>query len=275
MVILYNEWEPFPAQWLRNLVSEGHLPPGDVLEDDVRALDPARVRGYSICHFFAGIGGWAQAMELADWPVTTPLWTASLPCQPFSAAGLRKGTEDERHLWPAFRDLVAECRPAALAGEQVATPAGRAWCAGVRADLEALGYAVGAVDLCAASVGAPHARQRLFWMAAPQDGGVGHAVRTGLEGHPRHEHRGQEPGRHHAPPAGPAAAPGCAGDGGPWAGVYVPCADGKARRIEPGLEPLVNGFPSRVGRVRAYGNGIVPQLGAVILTLLKERLDDQ
>ena len=78
----------------------------------------------------------------------------------------QRGTADERHLWPVFADLIRECRPATVFGEQVASTLGRQWIAGVRTDLEGMGFAVGAADLCAAGVGAPHIRQRLYWGAA-------------------------------------------------------------------------------------------------------------
>src|SRR5215831_8748987 len=156
----FNDNEPYVAAWLRNLYPEAVIDERSIL--DVRAAD---LVGHSRCHFFAGIGGWQYALELAGWPEDEPVWTASLPCQPFSAAGRADGVLDSRHLWPAFHRLVAECRPAVIVGEQVASTAGRHWLAGIRTDLEALGYAVGAADLCAASVGAPHIRQRLFWVA--------------------------------------------------------------------------------------------------------------
>src|SRR5690606_40978082 len=61
--------------------------------------------------------------------------------------------------------IFDQCRPPIIFGEQVASKDGRLWLTGVRSDLEALGYAVGAADLCAAGVGAPHIRQRLYWLA--------------------------------------------------------------------------------------------------------------
>lgn len=86
-------------------------------------------------------------------------------CQPFSIAGKGKGTSDKRHLWPIWYELIKECRPPTIFGEQVASPLGRDWLDGVRADLEAISYRFGAADICAAAVGAPHIRQRLFWGA--------------------------------------------------------------------------------------------------------------
>jgi DNA (cytosine-5)-methyltransferase 1 len=161
----YNEIEPFAAQWLRNLIAAGHIAAGDVDERSIIDVQPEDLKGYAQCHFFAGIGGWSLALRLAGWPDECPVWTGSCPCQPFSSAGQRKGHADERHLWPAFHRLISECAPAIVFGEQVASADGREWLAGIRADLEALGYACGAADLCAAGVGAPHIRQRLFWVA--------------------------------------------------------------------------------------------------------------
>jgi DNA (cytosine-5)-methyltransferase 1 len=161
----YNEFDPFAAQWLRNLIDAGLIPAGDVDERSILDVRPADLGGYTQCHFFAGIGGWPLALRLAGWPDDRPVWTGSCPCQPLSSAGKRKGHADERHLWPAFYSLIAERQPPAVFGEQVASKDGREWFAAVRADLEGLGYAVGGADLCAAGIGAPHIRQRLFWGA--------------------------------------------------------------------------------------------------------------
>ena len=161
----YNEIDPFAAQWLRNLIAAGHIAPGDVDDRSIVEVKADDLAGYNQCHFFAGIGGWSLALRLAGWPDDRPVWTGSCPCQPFSSAGQRKGANDVRHLWPDFRRLIADGHPPVAFGEQVASADGREWLAGVRADLEALGYEVGAADLCAAGVGAPHIRQRLYWVA--------------------------------------------------------------------------------------------------------------
>jgi DNA (cytosine-5)-methyltransferase 1 len=158
--IFFNEIEPFAVEWLRNL-----YPKAQINAQSIADLQPDDVSGFTRCHFFGGIGGWEYALQLAGWPDDLPVWTGSCPCQPFSAAGKRKGTEDARHLWPEFYRLIRECRPTACFGEQVASKDGRLWLDGVRSDLEGLGYAVGAADLCGASLGAPHIRQRLFWVA--------------------------------------------------------------------------------------------------------------
>ena len=161
----YNENDTQLVAWLRNLIKAGLLPEGDVDDRSIADVKGTDLAGYTQCHFFAGIGGWPLALDLAGWPTTRPVWTGSCPCQPFSNAGRQGGTDDPRHLWPQLQRLIDECNPSVVFGEQVASKAGRAWLSGVRADLETLAYGVGASDLCGASIGSPHIRQRLYWVA--------------------------------------------------------------------------------------------------------------
>ena len=164
-IAYYNEIDPYAAQWLRNLIAAGHIAHGDVDERSVEDVKPAELVGYTQCHFFAGIGVWSHALRQAGWPDDKPVWTGSCPCQPFSAAGKGGGFDDERHLWPAFHHLIEQCKPATIIGEQVASKDANAWLDLVQVDLEALGYAFGAVPFPSASVGAPHIRDRLYWVA--------------------------------------------------------------------------------------------------------------
>jgi DNA (cytosine-5)-methyltransferase 1 len=160
----YNEIEPYAAEWLRNLIKKGLIADGEVDERSIVDVRSAELSGFRQCHFFAGIGVWSYALRLAGWPDDREVWTGSCPCQPFSAAGKRQGTADERHLWPEFYRLISERRPAVVFGEQVASADGLAWFDTVSADMEGAGYAIGAADLCAAGVGAPHIRQRLWFV---------------------------------------------------------------------------------------------------------------
>lgn len=161
----YNENDPYAAQWLKELIKRGLIAPGDVDDRSITEVRPDDLRGYQQCHFFAGIGGWSLALRLAGWPDNRPVWSGSCPCQPWSSAGQQRGFADERHLWPAFFTLIRECHPPTVIGEQVASAAGLAWLDHVFADLENADYAVAAADLCAAGIGAPHIRQRLYWVA--------------------------------------------------------------------------------------------------------------
>jgi site-specific DNA-cytosine methylase len=82
----YNEIDPYCAQWLRNLIAVRHLPPGEVDERDIRTVAPGDLVGFGQCHFFAGIGGMPYGLRLAGLPDDFPIWTGGFPCQPFSSA---------------------------------------------------------------------------------------------------------------------------------------------------------------------------------------------
>lgn len=165
MTAYYNEFDPKAAAWLRELIADGLIAPGDVDERSIVDVAVSDLKGYSQHHFFAGIGGWSYALRLAGWPDDRPVWTASLPCQPFSAAGKGLGKQDERHLLPHFISLVAQCRPTVLFGEQVSAAIKHGWLDNLYAEMEANNYAVGSIVIGAHSVGAAHIRQRLYWVA--------------------------------------------------------------------------------------------------------------
>ena len=159
-MIYFNEFDPFASEWICNLF------PNQTIDDrSIKEVSSDDLSKFERCHFFAGIGGWEYALQIAGWPGGLPVWTGSCPCQPLSSAGKQLGEKDERHLWPEFYRLISECRPPVIFGEQVANPLGREWLDGISIDLEELGYTVGAADLCAASVDAPHIRQRIYWVA--------------------------------------------------------------------------------------------------------------
>ena len=362
----YNEIDPYAAQWLRNLIDAGHIAPGIVDERSITDVKPADLAGYTQCHFFAGIGVWSHALRQSGWPDSRPVWTGSCPCQPFSAAGNGGGVTDERHLWPVWFNLIRECRPRVVFGEQVEAAINHGWLDLVQSDLESEGYACGAAGIPAAGVGAPHIRQRLWFVAdAQHDGGraneqgrqaQGRTVdgrssglgiapsagrRTGGEyergvemgggrstaqrgatGHQldrtdttdsqladaEHTERGAERqidtdahGRDGlgrggdvselADANGTRSAAGVSGQeygeervaevthhgGGGESGAgqrsetfwsdcdWLPCRDGKARPVEPGTFPLAHGVSARVGRLRAYGNAIVPQAAQALI----------
>jgi DNA (cytosine-5)-methyltransferase 1 len=241
MTTYYNENDPKAAAWLRQLMADGLISRGDA--------------GYTRCHFFAGIGGWDYALQLAGWPEDLPIWTGSCPCQPFSAAGKRQGFDDPRHLWPIWGRLIRECRPVCVAGEQVATAT--AWLDLVSGDLEAEGYAVGSVVLGAHSVGAFHRRQRIYWVA----GGLGDPDESRLP-----ERISNRRVQCQAMGACQGKVLGGRSDREPWSDLeWLPCRDGKSRPTQPGLFPLAHGVPGRVGLLRGYGNAIVPQVAAAFL----------
>ncbi|HHT7404365.1 TPA: DNA cytosine methyltransferase [Raoultella ornithinolytica] len=179
----YNEIDPFAAQWLRNLIAAGHIAPGEVDERSIEDVTPDDLRGFTQCHFFAGIGVWSHSLRLAGWPDDRQVWTGSCPCQPFSAAGKGDGFADERHLWPHFFHLISERRPQHVFGEQVAAGNANAWFDLVQADLEGMGYAFGLVPFTSSGIGAPHIRERAYWVAHANHGSsdAGEALRAGRD----------------------------------------------------------------------------------------------
>ncbi len=98
--------------------------------------------------------------------------TGGFPCQPYSSAGKRKGKDDERHLWPEMLRAIREISPRFVVGENVRGLTN--WNGGlvfeeVCAELESYGYQVAPVIIPACGVGAPHKRERI-WFVAYADG---------------------------------------------------------------------------------------------------------
>lgn len=286
MAAYYNENNPFVAQWLRNLICAGHIAPGVVDTRSIEDVRPEELNEFTQCHFFAGIGVWSYALRLAGWPDNRRIWTASCPCQPFSQAGAGAGLNDKRHLWPHLHWLIEQCRPGAIFGEQVASIDGMAWLDLVQSDLEGARYTSGAIDLCSAGFGAPHIRQRLYWMAYAN----GQRSGAGLPAEKRHEladsgrYGGLELSGSHGrkrrllgrqgPQRKAIDRPtGC--DGAAYRTLQVNdfwrdadwlgCRDGFWRPVEPGTLPLVNGLAGRVGRCSAYGNSITVQVAEAFI----------
>ncbi|EJM3831695.1 DNA cytosine methyltransferase [Salmonella enterica subsp. enterica serovar Kiambu] len=284
----YNEIDPFAAAWLRNLIDAGCIAPGVVDTRSVEEVTANDLKGFTQCHFFAGIGVWSYALRCAGWPDSRPVWTGSCPCQPFSQSGKRWGFNDPRHLWPTWCQLIKKCAPYVIFGEQVASKDGLTWFDAVQFDLEKAEYAVAVVDLCAAGFGAPHIRQRLFWVAdaaykqhqeclpgreeshCPQSGRspaelTGYCLPDGLAHTNNDSSKRRLPGREDSPREVINGSAGCGSTdsgtcpvNGYWRDAdWLFCRDGKWRPVKPGLKPLVNGTPGRVGQLRAYGNAIV------------------
>ncbi|HBV2138060.1 TPA: DNA cytosine methyltransferase [Klebsiella variicola] len=297
MVAYYNEIDPHAAQHLRNLIDAGHIAPGVVDTRSIEDVTPNDLIGFNQCHFFAGIGGWSLALRRAGWPDSRPAWTASCPCQPFSTAGKGLGFADERHLWPSAHWLVGQRRPVVVFGEQSGSADANDWIDLVQADVEAMGYAFGAVAFPSASVGAPHQRDRAYWVADtdgngregrlsgrtdPQreaiDGqaGCGRAA-CGLA-HANHEQRPLSmSARGYADVSrkwnkNSEALAGCGGavQPGPVNGFWRDAdwlhgRDGWWRPVRPGSFPLADGVPARVGRLRTYGNAINIEAAAAFI----------
>lgn len=337
----YNEWDPQAAAWLRELISERFIPRGLVDERSITEVKAEDLEGFTQCHFFAGIGGWPLALQLAGVDHKKPLWTGSPPCQPFSAAGKQLGQFDPRHLAPVFLNLISQCRPPVLFGEQVAAAIGKSWMCDLQTHLEGEDYAVGFAVLPACSVGAPHKRDRLFFgahqladtrgerirmrarksscpqgedksgrekreriradigaersylpdcraqpLCAEQPAGAS-GVASGLaESNSEQQRPDTESRERNEHAAGgwqqdSAAVTGFCGDNAAntrhsfWSDAdWLGCRDGKWRPVESGTFPLANGIPARVGRLRGYGNAIVPEVAAEFVRAFLAASDD-
>lgn len=140
---LFNcEWEEFPRKVLKH-----HFPNAEQYED-IHDFDATKYNG------------------------RIDILSGGFPCQPFSVAGKRKGSEDERHLWPEMLRVVGECQPRWVVGENVRGLV--SWSDGLVfetccTDLEALGYSVQSFIIPACAAGnAPHRRDRV-WIVAHSD----------------------------------------------------------------------------------------------------------
>ena len=165
MKAYYNEFDKKKCSALQELMNEGHITKGDIDDRSIHDVRGSDLKGYTRAHLFAGIGLWDHSLNLAGWPKDRPVWTGSCPCQPFSSAGRQAGKDDDRHLWPEWERLISECSPPTVFGEQVSSAITKGWLDDVYQGMEAQGYAVGSAVLPASSVGAPHRRERLWFVA--------------------------------------------------------------------------------------------------------------
>lgn len=247
MTAYYNENHPFTAQWLRNLIAEGLLPTGEVDERSVVEVRPGDLGGFTQCHFFAGIGGWALALKLAGWPrnATSRVWTISCPCPPWSRVKIHQyqsiGRHDYRDLWPVMVPLIRACRPCHIYGEQVAGKRAIKWHQRTIRNLLVLDYNVIDEIREAHIYGSPQRRERFYFTA-----NLGGTRRPRL------------------------VAGGDIGAARPfrWRGEEDMCAIVKApfksnhRWPKPLVRLCDDGLPTRMGRLRAYGNAIDPWVAA-------------
>jgi DNA (cytosine-5)-methyltransferase 1 len=164
--VYYNDNNKKICHWLEKLIENNLIPNGVVDSRDIKEVKGSELVDFDQIHLFAGIGGWAYALQLANWPLEKKIMTGSCPCQPFSSANNnKKGFDDERHLWPEMFRIIKESKIDTIFGEQVAAKPGYAWLSRVQTNLEEEDFVVGICELAAGGFGAPHKRQRLFWVA--------------------------------------------------------------------------------------------------------------
>ncbi len=226
-------------------------------------------------------------LESGSITVTADLICGGFPCQPFSTAGNRKGTEDDRWLWPEFYRTVCAVRPGWVVIENVpgllSIDSGRVF-AGILKDLSEAGYDAEWCVLSAAQVGAPHLRKRLF-IVAYSNGNGREAILPDFtrEESPGTSGCGGESGAL-AHTHGIYADGGCGDEGQPgiapeaFESVLGGVLDGLSGGMdgdwptgpgEPqhGWEPartVISEVPQRCARLKCLGNAVVPQVAEII-----------
>lgn len=203
------------------------------------------------------------------------------PCQPFSTAGKRKGKEDPRHLWPYVLDAIRAIRPRYALMENVRGHLTLGF-GDVLADLASCGYSAEWQIISAASVGAPHRRDRLFFVAYP-DSERSHRTEVnstegrqsalvdfarcgeemayppcGVRGYTESQSLGEVFGQ--TPESGERS-----GDEG---------AFGSWWKTEPGMGRVAHGVPDRVDKLRGLGNAVVPQVAELVGRLISQHAEN-
>jgi DNA (cytosine-5)-methyltransferase 1 len=216
------------------------------------------------------------------------LVTGGFPCQPFSCAGKRRGTADDRHLWPEMLRVIAEARPAWVLGENVAGIINMELDT-VLSDLEGIGYACRPFVIPACGVDARHRRNRV-WIVAHRDeprsqGRNGKELRkcaAQRAAGARDSSLADTAHNGHARRSRLCPDQQCAlsaeqihrcGDSG-WTGESCRCGEDRPARWlpEPDVGRVAHGIPARVDRLRGLGNAIVPQVAFQILSAIRAQI---
>lgn len=207
--------------------------------------------------------------------------SGGFPCQPFSIAGKRKGTEDERHLWPEMLRIIGEVQPPWVVGENVAGLVN--WDGGlvfeqVQIDLEAQGYEVESFILPAAGVNAPHRRDRIWFIAYSNE----RSKRSSRKGNEFESYRGKNNHQQSEWREQAKQYPGCGNvlraDGNDNSERFqkfeLTSISDKKKRVTcfrsakswdnwPSQPPVCggdDGISNRLDRIKALGNSMVPQV---------------
>ena len=231
--------------------------------------------------------------ELANDPDTIPdcdILTAGYPCQPFSLTGKRKGTKDDRHIWPYIRKIVAHKRPSWVVFENVYGHISLGLDE-VLSDLEHEGYTSRTFVVPAASVDAPHKRNRVWIVGRSRDVADTDSLDRGSVQEPRQrQQKSAEFGQSTGNSSSHVANPSSEGPQG-WVhrgtntkrqGVdgYTGCSSPIHRQptqdwwaTEPSVGRVAHGIPRRMDRLKGLGNAIVPQIAMQIGLTIKKQIE--
>jgi DNA (cytosine-5)-methyltransferase 1 len=240
----YSDNDVFCAAMLQNLIDAQLLPPGHVDCRSIVDVTPGDLKGYTQCHFFAGVGGWPLALRIAGWPDQRKAWTASCPCQPWSRGRIDdkpRGSEDERDLWPVLFKLIKAHEPTVLYGEQVTGARVTPWFKRLRNDMESLDYSVQGDRMDARNYGSSQQRRRYYFLAHANGT---RRSRLGTSTNPSETRRWRWRGEKDLQAI--ARAP--FEFGNRWPQPLIRSSDARV--------------PKRVALLRAFGNAIDPYVGA-------------
>lgn len=227
----------------------------------IGGLDLGLERAGFVCRWQSEIDPYACRVLAKHWPDITNIgdirhvrWdtiepvdviVGGYPCQPFSTAGARNGTDDPRHLWPWFADAIRVLRPRYAVLENVSGHLALGF-GHVLGDLATLGYDAEWDCIPASAVGAPHRRDRVFVLAYSALGNGRRPERarmapTRWPAESREPHRRRGPVDH-------------------WA------------TGEPGVGRVADGIPDQLDRLRGLGNAVVPQVAEHVARILLEQI---
>ena len=175
--------------------------------------------------------------------------TGGFPCQPYSFAGERRGSKDDRALWPEMRRIIKESKPRWIIGENVAGFVSMDLDKTL-SDLETEGYETATLIIPALAVKTEHKRERV-WVIA----------NAGLNGF---QEIFMQPGTNDPESKKNVIAPGC------FRGPGLQISKRILWESNPGILRVGDGIPDRMDRIRALGNAIVPQLVANIMQAIKQ-----
>jgi DNA (cytosine-5)-methyltransferase 1 len=187
------------------------------------------------------------------------------PCQPFSVAGDQRAHQDDRHLWPEMRRVIALQRPAWVIGENVTGIVALAL-DDVLFDLEALGYATRTFIIPACAVDAQHRRDRVWIIAHRNSGGLAQQPECDRGASQREDGACRNDLERLCDPVANSPSPRLQGGGAArevWRREFPTGGSRDAHNRwlpEPDVGRVATGVPRRVDRLRALGNAVVPQV---------------
>lgn len=249
---IFCEWESFPTAVLRK-----HWPDGEFWGDITELVAHTNEQ--------RSLGGQSEINSAVDGQPSQPkspisIVTGGFPCQPFSHAGRRRGTADNRYQWPNMFEIIRNIQPTWVIAENVRGLA--TWNDGmvleqVCSDLESEGYDVQPLIIPAVSVGAQHRRDRVWIIANARrelgQSGYKRELRPPVERPERTKHQYGDWSRD-------------------WQEVAFKTCDDS---VDDGIPRIVDGVPTSYAKwreqsLKAYGNAIVPQVAMQIFKAIKE-----